>query len=665
MRILVVMSSPEYLRFYDTTVVQLAQRGHDVRVAVNAVREERPVRLDGIEHTPRVTVAGLVPGRYDRWTNFARGVRGTMDFVRYLHPRLARAALLRARMKRQALPWTLQWMDRVRQLPVSAVNAVMRGLEAAERAVPSSDAIQRFLEAQAPDVVLVSPLVEAASDQVDIVRAAQALGIRVGTLVASWDNLTNKGDLRVATDFVAVWNDAQKLEAVEFHRVPEQAITVTGAQAFDRWFDRQPSRPREAFCRDVGLPDDRPFVLFTGSSIFIARADAEMAFVRRWIAALRASDDPLIRDVNVLVRPHPYNGRAWRADDFAGLAGVAVWPRGGYDPVDEANRAGLFDSLFHGAAIVGINTSAMIEAAIVGRPVLAIEAPEFAGTQEGTLHYRHLLPENGGFLRVSSSFPEHLCQLSGVLHDPQTSRDELDRFVRSFIRPRGREVSATSVLTDAIERYGETPVPARVRESLGTVVLRTLLRPVAAWGGLWLSPALRKQATRARQKVTAGSREVSMSRVNRSLAAAVLVPVILGLGVVAAFTAGELGGSTVLFNQPPVNVAEAAGLGITSEVVRFMDLGQDPHRMYVVRPDIISSEITKVTGLEAAIWGRRIEMIRMLDSVGALHDPAMRRHLRCLAMDISLDAVAELLASPDQPPCEPGAAAESVRARNK
>ena len=45
---------------------------------------------------------------------------------------------------------------------------------------------------------------------------------------------------------------------------------------FDRWFDRQPSLDRRAFCRQVGLPSDAPFVLFTGSSIFIARADVEI-----------------------------------------------------------------------------------------------------------------------------------------------------------------------------------------------------------------------------------------------------------------------------------------------------------------------------------------------------------------------------------------------------
>ena len=62
----------------------------------------------------------------------------------------------------------------------------------------------------------------------------------------------------------------------------------------DRWLERAPSIDRQAFTAMVGLPDDRPFVLFTGSSSFISETNAEVAFVRRWIDAGRvraASDD--------------------------------------------------------------------------------------------------------------------------------------------------------------------------------------------------------------------------------------------------------------------------------------------------------------------------------------------------------------------------------------
>jgi hypothetical protein len=277
-----------------------------------------------------------------------------------------------------------------------------------------------------------------------------------------------------------VWNESQQREAVTYHRVDARTIAVTGAQPFDRWFDRAPSRTREAFCRDVGLPDDRPFVLFTGSSIFIARADVEMPFVRDWIGALRASADPAVRDLQVLVRPHPYNGRAWNPDVFAGVPGVAVWPRGGYDPVDEASRAGLFDSLFYCDAVVGINTSAMIEAAIVGRPVLSMLAPEFAGTQEGTIHFHHLLPEHGGFLRVAATLDEHVVQLADRLRDPAASRAETARFVASFIRPHGVDRPATPVFADVIERLGATPAPGPRPAPAWALLLRPLVLALAA-----------------------------------------------------------------------------------------------------------------------------------------------------------------------------------------
>jgi len=499
MKILFAMSSPEYLRFYDTTILELARRGHDVSIAVNAIKEGKPVRLDGIgAGHPRISVAGVIPARTDGWETLARAVRGTQDFVRYLHPDLAGAARLRERVRYQALPWSLGRLDRISSLPPRTVASMMRALAAIERAIPASAALVAFLEQHGPDLVLVSPLVEPASDQVDLVRAAHALGIRVGTLVASWDNLTNKGDLRVPTGLVAVWNETQKNEAIRLHRVAPEAIVVTGAQAFDRWFERSVTRPREVFCREVGLPSAAPFVIYTGSSIFIARAEAEVPFVRRWIEALRASADPAIRNLNVLVRPHPYNGRAWPPDALAGERGVAVWPRGGFDPVDETQRAGYFDSLFHSAAVVGINTSAMIEATIIGRPVLSIEAPEFAGTQDGTLHFRYLRPENGGFLRVASTFDEHVRQLSGVLADPESARAELARFVSHFVRPHGLDRPATPILADAIERYGATPRPAPVKAAR----LRTALVgwPLKCLGPLAPSASARRRAQNERKR---------------------------------------------------------------------------------------------------------------------------------------------------------------------
>ena len=477
-----VVASPEYLRYYDLVLRLLAERGHHVSIGVNHVKKQKQATFEGISHTVRVL--GVVPPRRDRWITLARGLRGTFDFVRYLHPDYRSAPVLRDRMKRKVLPRPLRWLDRIGTLGEGTLGAVYAVLRRLERAVPVSDDLLAFLAANRPDVIVVSPLIDAASDQVDLVRAARRLGIRVAVGIASWDNLTNKGLLRVEPDLVLVWNEAQKAEALRFHGVQGDRVAVTGAQLFDRWFERTPARDRATFCEAVGLPDARPFLLYTASSVFIARSELELPFVRRWIEAIRRSPDPAVRDMPVLVRPHPYNWHAWEQADLSDLGAVQVWPRGPYNAVDEQNRAGFFDSLYHSAAVVGVNTSAMVESAIVGRPVFSL-ADEFAGTQDGTLHFHHLLPDNGGFLRVARTLDEHLAQISAVMRDPEAAAAEMRRFVAAFIRPHGVERPCTPIMADTLERFGAAPARPADTDGVLDRVLRLLLRPVTGVVNGW------------------------------------------------------------------------------------------------------------------------------------------------------------------------------------
>jgi hypothetical protein len=458
MKILFLMDSPEYLRFYDSAISELAARGHAVAIAVNNQRDKKPVGIEGLRtHSDCVTVLGVVPQSTGVWSHIAYKLRGTMDFLRFLHPSYVGAPALRARIKRKVLPRAYHWLDAIPHLTARTVHGIERALMAADRAIPVEKSIVDFLRAQAPDVLLISPLVNAASDQVDWVKAANLCGIRSGVCIASWDNLTNKGLLRIEPDLVIVWNEAQRREAHEYHYIALDRVAATGAQLFDKWFEKKVTRDRDAFCRAAGLPEGEPFVLFTGSSSFISESSAEVAFVRRWIGLLRSSPHPELRAINVLVRPHPYNFHRWADNPVADLPRVAVYPPQPYNPVDASSRDDFFDSLYHCAVVVGINTSAMIEAAIIGRPVCSMLAPEFAGTQEGTIHFHHLLPEQGGFLRIASTIDQHVEQLRGCLRNPAMTRAETERFVASFVRPHGTERAATPIFADVVERLSSMP----------------------------------------------------------------------------------------------------------------------------------------------------------------------------------------------------------------
>src|SRR5262245_62116946 len=96
----------------------------------------------------------------------------------------------------------------------------------------------------------------------------------------------------------------------------------------------------------------------------------------------------------------------------------------------------------------------MIEGAILRRPVLSLLSPEFNGTQEGTLHFHYLLPENGGFLRVASNNEEHVKQLEEAFRQKDARRVQIMNFVRSFIRPHGINAPCTPMQLDAIKHLG-------------------------------------------------------------------------------------------------------------------------------------------------------------------------------------------------------------------
>jgi hypothetical protein len=128
------------------------------------------------------------------------------------------------------------------------------------------------------------------------------------------------------------------------------------------------------------------------------------------------------------------NAAIWRGDD-----------RMQADPT-------LYDSLSHAAAVVGLNTSAMIEAGILGKPVYTIQAQEFAGGQEQTLHFHYLLASNGGLVEVARTFGEHVEQIGAALRDPAAGRAQSLSFVRDFVRPRGIDRPVAPIMADEIER---------------------------------------------------------------------------------------------------------------------------------------------------------------------------------------------------------------------
>src|SRR5207245_679826 len=127
---------------------------------------------------------------------------------------------------------------------------------------------------------------------------------------------------------------------------------------------------------------------------------------------------------------------------------AAVWPRLPEQILDDAARQNFFESIYYADAVFGINTSAQIESAIVGRPVHALLADEYRDTQQGTLHFHYLKDDDFGHLYVARTLEEHAALLEASLRrDSDDGRTE--RFVRRFARPLGLDVPATPLFVEA------------------------------------------------------------------------------------------------------------------------------------------------------------------------------------------------------------------------
>jgi hypothetical protein len=470
MRILFAISHLGFLRNFESTLALLAERGHSIhlvtdRRATGGVTDGTPILERLVARFPEAFTSETIPSsKDDPWYAFATTVREGLNYWRYLSPAFADAPKLRARGRKQA-PAPVVWMTDLPGLRsragVRALTALFRSLEAV---IPVRREIEALFDRQAPDLLLVTPLLYFGSRQVDYVRCARARGISSVLGVGSWDHLTTKGLIHELPDRILVWNELQRTEAAEFHGARPEQVVVTGAQAYDHWFATRPSTDRAAFSARVGVRADRPYLLYLCSSPFIAPNEVDV--VRRWIEGVRCSGGAPLRTAGILVRPHPQNAAQWADVDLSAFGDVVVWPRGGANPIGLDARREYYDSMHHAHAVIGVNTSALIESGIVGRLVYSFRVAELADTQEGTLHFQHL--KRGGLLQLAETLEEHVAQLARSFDSTESDRERVRRFIQSFVRPYGLDQAATPRVVRAIEEQASLrPVsrrlPARVR----------------------------------------------------------------------------------------------------------------------------------------------------------------------------------------------------------
>lgn len=485
MKVLMVLQHMNLFRNLETVVRELDARGHETimlhgtrvddartKATIAAKKEKMAFMGRGIA-VAQADIASLSTGLRpepgegrQRTLRFGRQVVNRSIYMRKGHPSPERVVegLDKALGARVAGA-----MDTRAVRSVLARKLTLRMWRRVEAAGAPSETIMSLIRGLRPDVVLVSPTVWPKKPiETDYIYAARKLGVPTVGYLNSWDNLTSKGTVHVLPDVFIVWNEALAAEAEEIHLIPRRIIRITGAPHLDHFFELQPSLSRGEICQELGCPDDGPYIVYLCSSRTLINDETHIVSALADALAARLSEGV----PTIVVRPHPVNSVVWEDYDHPG---VVVYPKLGDQADTPESWQAYFNQLSGASAFVGLNTTAFLEAAVADRPCLTIVSDEFFDQQGRTGHFRHLLAAD--FLEVSEDVTGVATRVARVLDGVDEKREERRRFAASFLRPRGVETAARSVVADTIEEIAAVRRPAVQRRA---TVSRAVRRAVAA-----------------------------------------------------------------------------------------------------------------------------------------------------------------------------------------
>jgi hypothetical protein len=433
---------------YEDVIVALAAAGVDI--SIRYVHEQGLSAESFLEILRRrgatVEVNGIPRRKRDAGERFALRLRQLANLLRFYHDDFRGRDWLRNAKFAKAAKGPRKWATRLGRLGSRSSSLTIRLIGWIDRTLPPSEQARVLIASERPDAVVAVAVIRT-PEFVDLIKAAAWEGLATASWVQSWDNLSSKGLLHLAPDKVFVWNATQREELGRYHGVPASHVCVTGAQTFDHWFNGEKPSSRAHFCAANGFDPASPIVLYLASSRQVEVAPSD--FFLGWLRTIRTCGSSVLENASVVVRPHPSSVAPWLGLE-RDHPRLAVSPATSEAPINSPEfRRRYRDELHHASVAVALNTSGMIDAAIFGKPVCTIEAPELAHVQRGTVHFEYLSTVAGGLLRSASSLERHAEVLAGLVErDPYARDEQSSRFVRAFIRPHGLTVSPADVFTD-------------------------------------------------------------------------------------------------------------------------------------------------------------------------------------------------------------------------
>jgi hypothetical protein len=291
--------------------------------------------------------------------------------------------------------------------------------------------VERVFDEVNPDVVFSTD----AFDVNDSLFAAEARrrGLKLVTMVRSWDNCYSKGVLRVLPDKLIVNNKTLKQEAIEFHDVPEESTSVLGSPQYDT-FVSGTRTPREEFFRSMGLDPNKKLILFAPAGTILSDTDTQLVDIFKKAIDTGGFKKP----VQFLIRNHPNHPA--NLSSISGREDMVVEDPGkvfNKNPKDteltKNDNEHMADELYYADMVVWVATTLGMDAIVFDKPQIAVD---FDGYERKPYnqsvrryhdedHMKKMLALGG--VSVAYSAEELIELMNHYLEDPSWNREGRER----------------------------------------------------------------------------------------------------------------------------------------------------------------------------------------------------------------------------------------------
>ena len=246
--------------------------------------------------------------------------------------------------------------------------------------LPSNNKLENQLKKLKLDIVLTTNLVFQEFFDESLIASCRSIEVPTVFSVFSWDNLSTKGSFALEPDFYFVWNEFQKKELIELHETINP-IQLVGASRFDTFgetpvLEKQFNTIKILWLGSSKLGEPHDWIYFKKLAEIINRVVFGESINSPVIIEYRMHQE-IKRDTDLR---HQITEEMQRMNSEVSQVSYILSD----DKID------LIRSIKESDLLFGMNTSAILEAKLLGKTVIRMKKNDFQNEMDQITHWKYI-----------------------------------------------------------------------------------------------------------------------------------------------------------------------------------------------------------------------------------------------------------------------------------